>query len=170
MKLVIVIIFIIIAILNQVEKSRKNGKKTGKAGAINITPQPANAYMVSEGYKESRSDKAFRESATYQTSNMVNEQVANKKAVIDVLTEFNESLDRKKADKAKKAKKAKSMPIESKKETVVESVNLTKKNTTKTSQNIDYNWSIFDDFAASDALYLARKDVENRKTEKVSYM
>ena len=150
MKLVIVIIFIIIAILNQVEKSRKNGKKTGKAGAMNITPQPANAYTVSEGYKESRSDKAFRESATYQTSNMVNEQVANKKAVIDVLTEFNE--------------------VESKKETAVESVNLTKKNTTETSQNTDYNWSIFDDFAASDALYLARKDVENRKTEKVSYM
>ena len=170
MKLVIVIIFIIIAILNQVEKSRKNGKKTGKAGAMNITPQPTNTYTVSEGYKESRSDKAFRESATYQTSNMVNEQVANKKAVIDVLTEFNESLDRKKADKAKKAKKAKSMPIESKKETAVESVNLTKKNTTETSQNIDYNWSIFDDFAASDALYLARKDVENRKTEKLTYM
>lgn len=170
MKLVIVMIFIIIAILNQIEKSRKNGKKTDKAGTINITPQPTNAYTVSEGYKESRSDKAFRESATYQTSNMVNEQMVNREAVIDALTEFNESLDRKKAAKTKKAKKAKSMPVESKKETVVETIDLTKEDEAETSKNSDYNWSIFDDFAASDALYLARKDVENRKTENVSYI
>ena len=170
MKLVIVMIFIIIAILNQIEKSRKNGKKTDKAGNINITPQPTNAYTVSEGYKESRSDKAFRESATYQTSNMVNEQMVNREAVIDALTEFNESLDRKKAAKTKKAKKAKSIPAENKKETVVETIDLTKEDKAETSKNSDYNWSIFDDFAASDALYLARKDVENRKTENVSYI
>lgn len=170
MKLVIVMIFIIIAILNQIEKSRKNGKKTDKAGTINITPQPTNAYTVSEGYKESRSDKAFRESATYQTSNMVNEQMVNREAVIDALTEFNESLDRKKAAKTKKAKKAKSIPAENKKETVVETIDLTKEDKAETSKNSDYNWSIFDDFAASDALYLARKDVENRKTENVSYI
>ena len=163
-------IFIIIAILNQIEKSRKNGKKTDKAGTINITPQPTNAYTVSEGYKESRSDKAFRESATYQTSNMVNEQMVNREAVIDALTEFNESLDRKKAAKTKKAKKPKSIPAENKKETVVETIDLTKEDKAETSKNSDYNWSIFDDFAASDALYLARKDVENRKTENVSYI
>ena len=163
-------IFIIIAILNQIEKSRKNGKKTDKAGTIKITPQSTNAYTISEGYKESRSDKAFRESATYQTSNMVNEQMVNREAVIDALTEFNESLDRKKAAKTKKAKKAKSIPAENKKETVVETIDLTKEDKAETSKNSDYNWSIFDDFAASDALYLARKDVENRKTENVSYI
>lgn len=170
MKLIIVMIFIIIAILNQIEKSRKNGKKTDKAGTIKITPQSTNAYTISEGYKESRSDKAFRESATYQTSNMVNEQMVNREAVIDALTEFNESLDRKKAAKTKKAKKAKSIPAENKKETVVETIDLTKEDKAETSKNSDYNWSIFDDFAASDALYLARKDVENRKTENVSYI
>ena len=170
MKLIIVMIFIIIAILNQIEKSRKNGKKTDKAGTIKITPQSTNAYTISEGYKESRADKAFRESATYQTSNMVNEQMVNREAVIDALTEFNESLDRKKAAKTKKTKKAKSIPAESKKETVVETIDLTKEDEAETSKNSDYNWSIFDDFAASDALYLARKDVENRKTENVSYI
>lgn len=158
MKLVIVIIFIIVAIFNQVEKSRKNGKKTGKAGTINITPQPTNMYTVSEGYKESRSDKAFRESATYQTSNMVNEQTANREAVIDVLTEFNKSLDKKKAKKAKTSAK----PMSNNKETTVEYIDVAKINEPVADKNSDYVWSIFDDFAASDALYLARKDTEKR--------
>ena len=176
MKLVIVMIFIIIAILNQIEKSRKNGKKTDKAGTINITPQPTNAYTVSEGYKESRSDKAFRESATYQTSNMVNEQMVNREAVIDVLNEFNESLDRmntrKEANKSNKSKKAKtsSSGAANKKETKVEVINLSKPEEKTPNNDTGYGWSIFDDFAASDALYLARKDVESRKTENVSYI
>ena len=166
-------IFIIIAILNQIEKSRKNGKKTDKAGTIKITPQSTNAYTISEGYKENRADKAFRESATYQTSNMVNEQMANRDAAMDVLNEFNESFDRmktrKEANKPKKAKPVNSVAT-NKKEAKVEVINLSKPEEKTPNKDTGYTWSIFDDFAASDALYLARKDVESRKAQKISYI
>lgn len=159
MKLVIAVIFIIIAVLNYMDKARRNNKAIGNS-AKSIVPQPANAYQVSEDYKETKSSKAFRESSTYQTSQLVNEQLANREAVIDVLTEFNESLDRKKAAKAKKAKKAQSKPIEGKNETAVEYINQQKEDVQSEVKDTCYVWSIFDDFAASDALYLARKDAD----------
>ena len=98
--------------------------------------------------------------------------MANRDAAMDVLNEFNESFDRmktrKEANKPKKAKPVNSVAT-NKKEAKVEVINLSKPEE-KTTNNTCYGWSIFDDFAASDALYLARKDVESRKEQKVSYI
>ena len=103
MQFIIAAIIIIIAIANQAEKSKKNNKNLGQPGAKNIVPQPNNAYKANkESYKRDNSGRAFMESSTYQTSNMVNEQIVNREAVIDALTEFNEALDKKKAKKTTK--------------------------------------------------------------------
>lgn len=175
MQIIIIIVIVIIFIANQVEKNKKNNLALGTKGARNIVPQPNNAYQVNQP-SGSRSEKAFRESSTYQTSHLVNEQLANREAVIDVLNEFNESLDRmntrKEVNKSNKSKKAKtsSSGAANKKETKVEVINLSKPEEKTPNNDNGYGWSIFDDFAASDALYLARKDVESRKAQKVSYM
>ena len=171
MQIIIIIVIVIIFIANQIEKNKKNNIGLGAKGAHNIVPQPNNAYQVNQP-RRSSSEKAFRESSTYQTSNMVNEQMANRDAAMDVLNEFNESFDRmktrKEANKPKKAKPVNSVAT-NKKEAKVEVINLSKPEE-KTTNNTCYGWSIFDDFAASDALYLARKDVESRKEQKVSYI
>ena len=175
MQIIIIIVIVIIFIANQVEKNKKNNIGLGAKGTRNIVPQPNNTYQVNQPSRSS-SEKAFRESSTYQTSHMVNEQLANREAVIDVLNEFNESLDRmntrKEANKPNKSKKAKtsSSGVANKKETKVEVINLSKPEEKTPNNDTGYGWSIFDDFAASDALYLARKDVESRKAQKASYI
>ena len=172
MQIIIIIVIVVIFIANQVEKNKKNNIGLGAKGARNIVPQPNNAYQVTQP-RRSSSEKAFRESSTYQTSNMVNEQMANRDAAMDVLNEFNESFDRmktrKEANKPKKAKPVNSVAT-NKKEAKVEVINLSKPEEKTPNKDTGYTWSIFDDFAASDALYLARKDVESRKEQKVSYI
>ena len=107
---------------------------------------------------------------------MVNEQIANREAAIDVLNEFNESFDKmkakKEANKSNKSKKAKASnsQVAKKKEAKVEIVDLSQPEEATPNKDTGYGWSIFDDFAASDALYLARKDVESRKAQKISYI
>ena len=165
MQIIIILIIVIIFIANQIEKNKKNNPKIGTTGAQNIVPQPNNVYQVNQPSKR-KSEKAFRESATYQTSHMVNEQRANREAVIDVMADFNETMDKKKAKKTKTSTK----PVKNKKDTTVEYVDLAKSIESAPVKDTAYVWSIFDDFAASDALYLARKDVENRKTQKISYI
>ena len=99
---------------------------------------------------------------------MVNEPVVNRDATVDVINEFTKSYENKKAqNEAKKPKPAKetavnkpstSSPFAASKPVRVE----------KENKDRSYGWGVFDDFAASDALYLARKDVELRNLEKVS--
>ena len=175
MQIIIIIFIVIIFIANQAEKNKKNNIGLGAKGSRNIVPQPNNAYQVNQPSRIN-SEKAFRESATYQTSHMVNEQAANREAAIDVLNEFNESFDRmrakKEANKPKKSKKTKESNIQAanKKEANLEFIDLSKPEVAVSNNDAGYGWSIFDDFAASDALYLARKDVESRKAQKVSYI
>lgn len=168
MQIIVILIIVIIFIANQVEKNKKNNPKIGTKSTHNITPQPNNSYQVNQSNKRN-SEKAFRESTSYQTSHMVNEQRANREAVVEVMSEFNESPAKKKAKKTKKTTTS-SKPVTNKKETTVEYVDLAKSIESAPVKDTDYVWSIFDDFAASDALYLARKDVESRKTQKISYI
>ena len=159
MEIIIIILIVVIFIANQVEKNKKNDSKLGVKGASNVVPKPNNTYQVNQPSRRN-SEKAFRESSTYQTSHMMNEQIANREAVIDVLNEFNKSFDKKMAKKDTKKSKAINTPIANKKETKVEYVDLAKIEESVPSKNTGYGWGIFDDFAASDALYLARKDAE----------
>ena len=172
MQIIIIIVIVIIFIANQVEKNKKNNIGVGAKGARNIVPQPNNTYQVNQPSRRNP-EKAFRESSTYQTSYMVNEQMANRDAAMDILNDFNESFDKmkagKEANKHKKAKQVNSVAA-NKKEAKVEFIDLSKPEKTVANKDTGYGWSIFDDFAASDALYLARKDVESRKAQKVSYI
>ena len=166
MKLIIILVFIIVALVKYANKNNAN-KNIGNQSGANVTPQTENNYYTAVQKTNAKSNKAFMESSTYQTSQMVNEQAANKSATADILNEFNKSYENKKAlNEAKKPK--------SKKEAVVNkrtaSTALSSKPVTEKTEIKDrgYGYGIFDDFAASDALYLARKDVELRKLEKVS--
>ena len=169
MQIFIILVIVIIFIANQIEKNKKNNRKSGTTGVENIVPKPNNTYQVNEPNMRN-SGKAFRESSTYRKNQMMNEQIANREAVIDVLTEFNESVDKKRAKNETKKTNTNNKPIASKKKVTVESANFAKPEETVSVNDTGYGRSIFDDFAASDALYLARKDVENRRLQKILYI
>ncbi len=166
MKLIIILVFIIVALVKYANKNNAN-KNIGNQSGANVTPQTENNYYTAVQKTNAKSNKAFMESSTYQTSQMVNEQAANKSATADILNEFNKSYENKKAlNEAKKPKpkkeavvnKAAPSPYAASKPVRVE----------EECKDKSYGWGVFDDFAASDALYLARKDVELRNLEKVS--
>jgi len=166
MKLIIILVFIIVALVKYANKNNAN-KNIGNQSGANVTPKNDNTYYTATGSSNAKSAKAFKEISTYQTSQMVNEQSANKNAAIDVLNEFNKSYENKKAlNEAKKSKPKKEAVVNKR----TASTALSSKPVAEKTEIKDrgYGYGIFDDFAASDALYLARKDVELRKLEKVS--
>lgn len=166
MKLIIILVFIIVALVKYANKNNAN-KNIGNQSGANVTPQTENNYYTAVQKTNAKSNKAFMESSTYQTSPMVNEQSANKSATADILNEFNKSYENKKAlNEAKKSKPEKEAAVNKR----TASTALSSKPVAEKTEIKDrgYGYGIFDDFAASDALYLARKDVELRKLEKVS--
>ena len=166
MKLIIILVFIIVALVKYANKNHAN-KNIGHQSGANVTTQTENNYYTAVQKINAKSNKAFMESSTYQTSPMVNEQAANKSATADILNEFNKSYEDKKAlNEAKKSKPKKEAAVNKRTSSAAFS---SKPVVEKTEINDrGYGFGIFDDFAASDALYLARKDVELRKLEKVS--
>ena len=126
MKLIIILVFIIVALVKYANKNNAN-KNIGNQSGANVTPKNDNTYYTATQGNSQKSAKAFKEISTYQTSQMVNEPSA-------------------------------SSPFAASKPVRVE----------KENKDRSYGWGVFDDFAASDALYLARKDVELRNLEKVS--
>ena len=173
MRYVLLIIFIIIFIANQAEKNKKKSK-TISAGSKNAAPQPGNNYQVNmENNKKSKSNRAFMESNAYSSGNTVNEQIVSRENVIDALTEFNASIDRQNKQKGKKSQKTAEM--EKRADSISRTVLQTGGEVCQrngsflgSSSEYSYGFSIFDDFAASDALYLARKDVEERRAQEIS--
>jgi len=166
MKLIIILVFIIVALVKYANKNNAN-KNIGNQSGANVTPQTENNYYTAVQKTNAKSNKAFMESSTYQTSPMVNEQAANKSATADILNEFNKSYENKKALNEAKNPKPKKEAVVNKRtaSTALSSKPVAEKTEIK---DRGYGYGIFDDFAASDALYLARKDVELRKLEKVS--
>lgn len=168
MKLIIVIIFAIVYLLNYVNKN-KNNKGIVTKSAAQVTPKPNNPYCAVGQDYNSNSKKAFMESNTYQTSPMMNEQAVSREAVIEGLTEFNKSLDKRREEKdANKVKQTRVNNVnKTKSDLYTPSISTNKAEKKEKGKEFGYGFGIFDDFAASDALYLARKDVEMRKLEKV---
>ena len=164
MEIIIIIVIVMMIIANQVEKNKKNNSKIGATGAQNIVPQPNNAYHVKQPNIRN-SEKAFNESSAYQTSRMMKEQRENRTTVTDTLTELNISQDKNKDKKANKINNIGAKPVVNNEEPILEYIDLDKPAKQTFSNDIDCAWSVFDDFAASDALYLARKDVERRKNQ-----
>lgn len=86
MKLIIVIIFAIVYLLNYVNKN-KNNKGIGTKSAAQVTPKPNNPYCAVGQDYNSNSKKAFMESNTYQTSPMImlmyGKEASNRKQEID---------------------------------------------------------------------------------------
>lgn len=164
MKLIIVIIFAIVYLLNYVNKN-KNNKGIVTKSAAQVTPKPNNPYCAVGQDYNSNSKKAFMESNTYQTSPMMNEQAVSREAVIDGLTEFNKALDKRRAEKdANKVKQTRVNNVnKTKSDLYTPSIPTIKAEKEEKGKESGYGFGIFDDFAASDALYLARKDVEMRK-------
>lgn len=162
MKLIVIIIFGIIAILRYANKNNNLNKYLGKHSTGDVVPK-AGASFVNEGQNKKLSE-AFGESAAYQTNQAVNKAALNKQNEEYTLDEFNRSYENKVANN-ERVKPNKTM-AKSKQNT---SPYFQANNTNKTQiQERDYSWGIFDDFAASDALYLARKDAESLKISKVS--
>ena len=166
MKLIIILVFIIVALVKYANKNNAN-KNIGNQSGANVTPKNDNTYYTATQGNSQKSANAFKEISTYQTSQMVNEPAVNRDATVDVINEFTKSYENKKAqNEAKKPKpvkeaatnKAAPSPYAASKPVRVE----------QECKDKSYGWGIFDDFAASDALYLARKDVELRNLEKVS--
>ena len=167
MKLIIILVFIIVALVKYANKNNAN-KNIGNQSGANVTPKNNNTYYTATQGNSQKSANAFKEISTYQTSQMVNEPVVNRDATVDVINEFTKSYENKKAqNEAKKPKPAKetvvNKPSASSPFAASKPVRVEKENKDKS-----YGWGVFDDFAASDALYLARKDVELRNLEKVS--
>lgn len=171
MKLIIVIIFAIVYLLNYVNKN-KNNKGIGTKSAAQVTPKPNNPYCAVGQDYNSNSKKAFMESNTYQTSPMMNEQAVSREAVIEGLTEFNKALDKRRAEKeSKKTKQTKAAnQVQPKKAASKPYSVISKPENEEKFKESSYGFGIFDDFAASDTLYLARKDVEMRKQQRTSYI
>ena len=160
MEIIVVVVFIIMMIAGQRGKGRKSTTNIGKQVAQNVVPKTNNDYnTVLQSNNQEKSVKAFGEAG----------QTANKRPTRDEMvkpafTGYNEQVEKKKVSKftEKQLDVKKDM-----KDTTIEYVNVNKKeNTTVTENTSSYGWGIFDDFAASDALYLARKDVERRKVGK----
>ncbi|MGP1432955.1 MAG: hypothetical protein ACTTKP_01580 [Catonella sp.] len=157
MEIIAVIVFIIIMIAGKRGKGKNNTQNIGEQVAQNVIPRTNNDYnAVLQSNHQGKSVKAFREAG--QTANR---QIVREETVKSDFTGFNESFEK------KKAKKRVTQPLEVKeemKDTAVECFGVSKhENSTIVENTSSYSWGIFDDFAASDALYLARKDVERRK-------
>lgn len=158
MELIVVIIFTFIMIAGQISKGKNNRKNIGEERSQNVIPQTNNTYnAVYQSNNQGKPDKAFREASRLTNGKSNGEELA-----ASAFAGFTESFEKKKATKSSKK------PLEVKKEIkdeTVKYVDVSKnENPTITEETASYGWGIFDDFAASDALYLAKRDVESRKS------